>query len=44
VDQIVAEFEDIAAKGIRGVEIADNVFTWGKKRTMAIWSSWGNSE
>jgi len=36
VDQIIAEFQDIAARGIRGVEIADNVFTWGKKRTMEI--------
>ncbi|RME25768.1 MAG: radical SAM protein, partial [Deltaproteobacteria bacterium] len=36
VDQIIAEFQDIAARGIRGVEIADNVFTWGRKRTMEI--------
>ncbi len=36
VAQIIAEFKDIAARGIRGVEIADNIFTWGKKRTMEI--------
>ena len=36
VEQIIAEFEDIAAKGYRGVEIADNIFTWGKKRTIEI--------
>lgn len=36
VAQIVAEFQDIAARGYRGVEIADNIFTWGKKRTIAI--------
>lgn len=36
VDQIVAEMEDIAALGYRGVEIADNIFTWGKKRTQEI--------
>ncbi|MCB9777307.1 MAG: radical SAM protein [Alphaproteobacteria bacterium] len=36
VEQIVAEFEDIASLGIQGVEIADNIFTWGKKRTTAI--------
>jgi radical SAM superfamily enzyme YgiQ (UPF0313 family) len=36
VDQIVAELEDIAALGFAGVEIADNVFTWGKARTVEI--------
>lgn len=36
VDQIIAEFHDIAALGIQGVEIADNIFTWGKSRTIAI--------
>lgn len=36
VDQIVAEMEDIHALGYRGVEIADNVLTWGKTRTTAI--------
>lgn len=36
VDQIVAEFEDIAALGYRSVEIADNIFTWGKARTREI--------
>jgi anaerobic magnesium-protoporphyrin IX monomethyl ester cyclase len=36
VDQIVAEMEDIASLGYRGVEIADNVFTWGKARTTEI--------
>ncbi|MEL6341801.1 MAG: radical SAM protein [Myxococcota bacterium] len=36
VEQIIAEFQDIAALGYRGVEIADNIFTWGKKRTTAI--------
>ncbi len=35
-EQIIAEFHDIAAHGIRGVEIADNIFTWGKSRTIAI--------
>jgi radical SAM superfamily enzyme YgiQ (UPF0313 family) len=36
VDQIVAEFEDIAALGYKGVEVADNIFTWGKERTRQI--------
>jgi radical SAM superfamily enzyme YgiQ (UPF0313 family) len=36
VDQIVAELEDIAALGFKGVEIADNIFTWGKARTQEI--------
>jgi anaerobic magnesium-protoporphyrin IX monomethyl ester cyclase len=36
VEQIIEEFEDIAAQGIRGVEIADNIFTWGKERTIRI--------
>jgi anaerobic magnesium-protoporphyrin IX monomethyl ester cyclase len=36
VEQIVAEFQDIAARGIKGVEIADNIFTWGKTRTQEI--------
>lgn len=36
VDQIVAEFEAIAALGIQGVEVADNIFTWGKARTQEI--------
>lgn len=36
VDQIVAEFEDVAALGFKGVEVADNVFTWGKARTTEI--------
>ena len=36
VDQIVAEFEAIAALGYRGVEVADNIFTWGKARTQEI--------
>jgi radical SAM superfamily enzyme YgiQ (UPF0313 family) len=36
VDQIVAELEDIAALGYKGVEIADNIFTWGKARTQEI--------
>jgi len=36
VEQIVAEFQDIAARGIKGVEIADNVFTWGRARTIEI--------
>jgi anaerobic magnesium-protoporphyrin IX monomethyl ester cyclase len=36
VDQIVAEFEDIAALGYKGVEVADNIFTWGKARTQEI--------
>ena len=36
VEQIIAEFEDIAALGYKGVEIADNIFTWGKQRTQAI--------
>ena len=30
------QFRDIAARGIRGVEIADNIFTWGKQRTINI--------
>lgn len=36
VEQIVAEMTDIAARGYKGVEIADNIFTWGKTRTMEI--------
>jgi radical SAM superfamily enzyme YgiQ (UPF0313 family) len=36
VDQIVAEFEEIAALGYKGVEIADNIFTWGNTRTREI--------
>ncbi len=36
VDQIVAEFEEIASLGFRGVEIADNIFTWGAARTLEI--------
>ena len=36
VEQIIAEFEDIAARGYKGVEIADNIFTWGRKRTIEI--------
>ncbi len=36
VDQIVAEFEDIAALGYQGVEVADNIFTWGNPRTRQI--------
>ncbi len=36
VEQIIAEFHDIAARGIKGVEIADNIFTWGKSRTEEI--------
>lgn len=36
VAQIVAEFQDIAARGYKGVEIADNIFTWGKARTLEI--------
>ncbi|MDG1480009.1 MAG: radical SAM protein [Myxococcota bacterium] len=35
-DQIIAEFHDIASLGIQGVEIADNIFTWGSKRTQKI--------
>ena len=35
-EQIVAEFHEIARLGYRGVEIADNIFTWGKKRTIEI--------
>lgn len=36
VEQIVAEFAEIAALGYRGVEIADNILTWGNRRTQAI--------
>lgn len=36
VDQIVAEFEACAALGYRGVEVADNIFTWGNPRTRQI--------
>jgi radical SAM superfamily enzyme YgiQ (UPF0313 family) len=36
VDQVVAEFEDAAALGYRSVEVADNIFTWGKERTKEI--------
>jgi anaerobic magnesium-protoporphyrin IX monomethyl ester cyclase len=36
VDQIVEELEQIAALGYRSVEIADNIFTWGKARTQEI--------
>ena len=34
--QIIDEFHQIAAQGYKGVEIADNIFTWGKKRTIEI--------
>lgn len=36
VDQVVAEFEEVAALGYRSVEVADNIFTWGKERTKEI--------
>lgn len=36
VEQIVAEFEELHRQGYRGVEIADNILTWGNKRTQAI--------
>ena len=36
VEQIIAEFQDIASRGYKGVEIADNIFTWGKARTSEI--------
>jgi anaerobic magnesium-protoporphyrin IX monomethyl ester cyclase len=36
VAQIVEEFHQIAAAGYKGVEIADNIFTWGKSRTIEI--------
>jgi len=36
VEQIIAEFEDMASLGIKSVEIADNIFTWGRSRTLAI--------
>lgn len=36
VDQIVTEFQEIAALGYRGVEVADNVFPWGAARTREI--------
>jgi anaerobic magnesium-protoporphyrin IX monomethyl ester cyclase len=35
-EQVIAEFEDIAAKGYKSVEIADNIFTWGRSRTLQI--------
>ena len=35
-EQVVAELRDIAALGYKGVEIADNIFTWGKQRTLEI--------
>ncbi|MFT4976977.1 MAG: anaerobic magnesium-protoporphyrin IX monomethyl ester cyclase [Myxococcota bacterium] len=35
-EQIIEEFRAIAAQGYKSVEIADNIFTWGKKRTMQI--------
>lgn len=34
--QIIDEFHVIAEQGYRGVEIADNIFTWGRKRTIDI--------
>ncbi len=36
VEQIIAEFHDIASLGIQGVELADNIFTWGSRRTREI--------
>lgn len=36
VEQIVAEFQDIAALGYQAVEVADNILTWGNRRTQAI--------
>ena len=35
-EQIIEEFHQIAAQGYKSVEIADNIFTWGKKRTIQI--------
>ena len=35
-DQVVAELTTIAELGYRGVEISDNIFTWGKSRTIRI--------
>ncbi|MCR4315074.1 MAG: B12-binding domain-containing radical SAM protein [Planctomycetes bacterium] len=34
--QVIAEFEHIAKLGYKGVEVADNVFNWNKKRTLEI--------
>lgn len=36
VEQVVAEMKDIASLGIEGIEIADNIFTWGRTRTLQI--------
>ena len=36
VDQIVEEFTAIHALGYKGVEVADNIFTWGNARTQEI--------
>ena len=36
VEQVIAEFRQIASLGYKGVEIADNIFTWGKSRTLEI--------
>ena len=35
-EQVVAELRDIAARGYKSVEIADNIFTWGRARTLEI--------
>jgi len=36
IDQVVEEFERISEAGYDAVEIADNIFTWGRSRTMEI--------
>ncbi len=36
VEQIIAEFQEIAALGYKAVEIADNILTWGNRRTQQI--------
>lgn len=35
-EQVIAEMRDIAARGYKSVEIADNIFTWGRERTLQI--------
>lgn len=35
-EQVIEEFKQIAALGYKSVEIADNIFTWGRSRTLQI--------
>ncbi len=36
VQNVIAEFQAIAAAGFQGIDIADNQFVWGRERTIRI--------